>query len=80
MCGTNPETRMEKLILQFDSSLYFQDDIGNNLECDPGQVAKVLGTTSQVAGKVMRCFDDLWKREGKSIEGRRKIIYVPISV
>ena len=79
MCGENPETRMEELIQGFDSSGHFMTDDGRDFtECSAKQVAQTLGTSPQVAGKVMRCFDDLWKRKVKRVDGRRKIVYVPM--
>lgn len=79
MCGENPENRMEELIMNFDASGHFMTDDGRDFaECSAEQVAKVLGTTPQVAGKVMRCFDDLWKRKIKRVGGRQKVVYVPI--
>ena len=68
---------MEELIMDFDTSGHFMTDDGRDFtECSAKQIAQVLGTSPQVAGKVMRCFDDLWKRVIR--EG--KVFYVPVEV
>ena len=77
MCGEGYDTRMEELAQNFDDSGLFMDGAGDFEECDAQQVAKAMKTTPQVAGKVMRCFDDIWRRTVRTVDGKRKVIYVP---
>lgn len=68
---------MEELVMWIGESGDFLGDDGNLIECSAREVADVIETSPQVAGKVMKCFDDLWERSIKNIDGQRRVIYTP---
>jgi hypothetical protein len=73
MCGDNPETRMEKLCHDFYYCGEFCDSKGNYRTITAQEVADVLDTTPQMAGKVLSIYDNMFRR--KVVKG--KIVYEP---
>jgi hypothetical protein len=77
MCGGDmPETRMEKLLFAITEDSVPQclmDENGKFLSCSASELARELGTTPQVIGKVMSC-QDFWQR----IVRHGKVVYVPV--
>jgi hypothetical protein len=74
MCGENPETRIDELLLKIDNAGEFEDDDGNIIEVSAQRIAEVIGTSPQVVGRLMLAFDDIWRREVR----KGKVIYIPI--
>lgn len=75
MCGENPETKFEWHMLHFEEAGELLEDKApwNLRETTPAEVAKILGTSPQVAGKVVRYYPELYSREIRA----GKVVYVP---
>jgi hypothetical protein len=76
MCGgDNPETKMEHYVFDIAeeyNGIWTGKD-GNLLEFTAEALAKELGTSAQIAGKVMSYFEDLWYKEIRD----GKVMYIP---
>jgi hypothetical protein len=75
MCGENPQTKFEWHMLHFEEAgeLLERERPYNFRETTPAEVAKILKTSCQVAGKVVRYYPELYTHKIRA----SKIIYVP---
>ena len=78
MCGENPETRFGWLMVWFEEAGELQDENawktgGNMRETTPAEVAKIIGTSPQIAGKVVKYYPELYTR----IMRKGKVVYIP---
>jgi len=76
MCGGDmPNSRMEQLLFDFDTSGDLLDINCRFPSTSAEKIAEHLGTTPQVVGKIMRINDDMFGREIVLVDGKRKTFY-----